>query len=377
MNQYTKNHNDRILEQMRGIPANTGPANDPSDGGPANIRSSPVSETVIDQHIGWLKMYVGMTDESNWRDMRLLSERQLERLSEAVDQQRGFAQLQQSSPETATRDIVERLREATSPFWAHTRVDVIAEAATEIENLRRDKKIVESQAVDFAHELARDLAQPSPASPETEAAGYAERLAAALWEKHYKNDAPHWKPLSGDLIGIISQIDNMTTGLTRGLAQRPAMQWERAEQDKIDVSADYVVKDNGGEWRDHDLHVMSGFMVKRKLDPNYVRGRPVWVAKIVAPSDTSTVRCPPIPELKYVREPCHMCGAVTEGEAETKCKPKSDQTGERYCGCDTFDAEGYALGPTLESMAAQESWYKAHHSCNETCSVSSIERGAK
>jgi len=94
-------------------------------------------------------------------------------------------------------------------------------------------------------------------------------------------------------------------------------------------------------------------------------------------SHSSTLRCPPMPELKYVREPCHMCGAVTEGEAEMKCRPSTDQTGERYCGCDTFDADGYALGPTLESMAAQESWYKSHHSCSETCSVSSIVRGDK
>lgn len=48
-----------------------------------------------------------------------------------------------------------------------------------------------------------------------EAAGYAERLAVALWEKHYKQINPHWKPLSGDLIGILTQIDNMTVGLSR------------------------------------------------------------------------------------------------------------------------------------------------------------------
>src|SRR6187399_2557068 len=33
-----------------------------------------------------------------------------------------------------------------------------------------------------------------------EAEGYAERLAVALWERLYKHDTPHWKPLSGDLI---------------------------------------------------------------------------------------------------------------------------------------------------------------------------------
>jgi len=50
---------------------------------------------------------------------------------------------------------------------------------------------------------------------------YAERLATSLWEKHWKDDAPHWKPLSGDLIGILTQIDNMTVGLVRVDPKRP------------------------------------------------------------------------------------------------------------------------------------------------------------
>lgn len=48
--------------------------------------------------------------------------------------------------------------------------------------------------------------------------GYAVRLAVAIWEKHYKDTAPHWKPLD-DLVGVLTQIDNMTSGLTR-LAQQ-------------------------------------------------------------------------------------------------------------------------------------------------------------
>jgi hypothetical protein len=46
-----------------------------------------------------------------------------------------------------------------------------------------------------------------------EATRYAERLASILWQKHYKDQAPGWKPLSGDLVGILTQIDNMTSGL--------------------------------------------------------------------------------------------------------------------------------------------------------------------
>lgn len=58
--------------------------------------------------------------------------------------------------------------------------------------------------------LEARLAQP-------DAYGYASRLAVAIWEQHYKDVAPQWKPLD-DLMGVLTQIDNMTSGLTR-LAQ--------------------------------------------------------------------------------------------------------------------------------------------------------------
>ncbi len=43
---------------------------------------------------------------------------------------------------------------------------------------------------------------------------YAKYLAVNLWEKQYKKDPPDWKPLD-DLMGILTQIDNMLTGLIR------------------------------------------------------------------------------------------------------------------------------------------------------------------
>jgi hypothetical protein len=46
------------------------------------------------------------------------------------------------------------------------------------------------------------------------ALGYATTLACALWEKHYKAEAPDWKP-QPDLLGLLTQIDNMTAGLVR------------------------------------------------------------------------------------------------------------------------------------------------------------------
>jgi hypothetical protein len=52
---------------------------------------------------------------------------------------------------------------------------------------------------------------------------YAKRLATALWQQHYREDAPQWEPFD-DLMGLLSQIDNMISGLTRAdaLAQQPA-----------------------------------------------------------------------------------------------------------------------------------------------------------
>lgn len=63
------------------------------------------------------------------------------------------------------------------------------------------------------------------------------------------------------------------------------MKWIKAELSNVDVDAYYLVKTNGEEWRDFDLCILRGYLVARKLDPDYVRGRPVWIAKITIPAD--------------------------------------------------------------------------------------------
>ena len=70
-------------------------------------------------------------------------------------------------------------------------------------------------------------------------------------------------------------------------------------------------------------------------------------------------KCPRCPPLDYRRERCHLCGALDEHEAATKCQSS-------YCGAD-FDADGYAVTPTLESLVAGEAWHKAHHDCEDDC----------
>jgi hypothetical protein len=71
-------------------------------------------------------------------------------------------------------------------------------------------------AVAIAKEIQDMYTTPPAAQPavqEPDAYGYASRLAVAIWEQHYKGVAPQWKPLD-DLMGVLTQIDNMTAGLT-------------------------------------------------------------------------------------------------------------------------------------------------------------------
>ena len=50
------------------------------------------------------------------------------------------------------------------------------------------------------------------AQEEQQAYNYAKSIAEAIWKKHYKDTAPHWKP-DNDLFILLTQIDNMTAAL--------------------------------------------------------------------------------------------------------------------------------------------------------------------
>lgn len=53
---------------------------------------------------------------------------------------------------------------------------------------------------------------------------YAVDIARHLYEAHYKKDMPIWEPLD-NLFGVLTQIDNMTVGLTK----QPRATGERME----------------------------------------------------------------------------------------------------------------------------------------------------
>lgn len=117
----------------------------------------------------------------------------------------------------------------------------------------------------------------------TKALLYAQRLAEVLWEKHWKGDAPKWRPLP-ELIGTLTQIDNMTAGLVRALpaqsgsvqcredvarAIRPIVKamdkrsWEAGE-DRVQQITDAVLalsaepQPREGEWRPIETALKDG-----------------------------------------------------------------------------------------------------------------------
>lgn len=63
--------------------------------------------------------------------------------------------------------------------------------------------------------------------------------------------------------------------------------------------------------------------------------------------------------LVFKRAPCSKCGAKTVTEAEKKCIPVQDQTGEYTCPGIDEDADGYFQSPTTASIKAMDQWIDA------------------
>ena len=80
---------------------------------------------------------------------------------------------------------------------------------------------------------------------------------------------------------------------------------------------------------------------------------------------TEPRRCK-MPELAYVRTPCHLCGAATEKDAERLCGPVGFSATLSPCGA-VFDDDGFAIAPTDESLRVQHEWTMIHYACDEVC----------
>lgn len=72
--------------------------------------------------------------------------------------------------------------------------------------------------------------------------------------------------------------------------------------------------------------------------------------------------CHRMPKQEKAHAPCVKCGAMTELEAETKCRPSQDMSGEYECPGD-FDEHGRSVVETQASIAAMAAWYEQHADC--------------
>jgi len=62
--------------------------------------------------------------------------------------------------------------------------------------------------------LIRDEALKAGNTRADDITGHLKDLAISIYNEHYKGTVPEWEPLD-DALGLITQIDNMTVGLTR------------------------------------------------------------------------------------------------------------------------------------------------------------------
>ena len=92
---------------------------------------------------------------------------------------------------------------------------VIYAKDAEIRRLREDFQTLRDRDKHIADAIAseRERCANQYALSECTALGYATRLAIALHAKHYP-EVTQWKPMP-DLMGVLTQIDNMTSGLVR------------------------------------------------------------------------------------------------------------------------------------------------------------------
>jgi hypothetical protein len=101
--------------------------------------------------------------------------------------------------------------------------------ALELEALacRYEKEPTPEHIAEAIAALRQAIAEAEKQEPD--AYGYAKRLAVAIWKQHYKATAPHWKPFD-DLMGVLTQIDNMTSGLTARQEKQEPVAWDTTDQ---------------------------------------------------------------------------------------------------------------------------------------------------
>ena len=71
---------------------------------------------------------------------------------------------------------------------------------------------------------------------------------------------------------------------------------------------------------------------------------------------------PPNPARELKRSPCPRCGARTLNQAETRCRPQQDITGDYVCPSGDerdVDSNGYFRVETASFIEKMNAWYDA------------------
>jgi NTP pyrophosphatase (non-canonical NTP hydrolase) len=127
------------------------------------------------------------------------------------------------------------------------------------------------KVIDFKSDVDLSSASEGVASlwrPQPDALGYAQRLAVSLKEKFPADHAPDWKPLD-DILGVLTQIDNITTGL---IACSTAM----------NKSAEPVAY--------APFHEERGYLLSLAVQPDQYHAHPSFRPLYAAPPSPDTVR---------------------------------------------------------------------------------------
>lgn len=137
------------------------------------------------------------------------------------------------------------------------RSESLAEARMQIvDALRASKGWMTDYAEAYVDDFVTMSTHPAGGAGEAELK-YAQRLAWSMWHNNYTADSPNWE-VCDDLAGVLSQIDNMLTGMGRtDYATHPAPKQEGGRAgDKI-MPVAYSLSDTNGklirEWRSPNL----------------------------------------------------------------------------------------------------------------------------
>jgi hypothetical protein len=120
----------------------------------------------------------------------------------------------ENASQYAKRIAIAALREQPEARGVVDEDRALAEAFREIAKCSHAQDGVAGELFQAVRNKAALIAAQQPVQEGGGEVATARRLAVGLWQRHYREVAPQWEPCP-DLAGLLSQIDNMASGLRR------------------------------------------------------------------------------------------------------------------------------------------------------------------